>query len=99
VRATETRKAALISYATKEPTMTASHITQNRRELAHRATNGIEVHLLWNRADDTLVVTVSEDAGESFELSVGSHEALEVFNHPYAYAAFRGCPATADLTA
>jgi hypothetical protein len=79
--------------------MTASEISQTHSELAHRSSNGIEVHLLWNRADDTLVVTVSGDAGESFELSVGSYEALEVFNHPYAYAAFRRSAATADLAA
>jgi hypothetical protein len=79
--------------------MTVSHIRQNRRELAHRSSDGIDVHLLWNQADDTLAVTVSEATRDSFELSVGSHEALEVFNHPYAYAAFRGSPAVADVAA
>jgi hypothetical protein len=98
VRAAETRQAALIGYSAKESTMTAT-TSQSRRELAHRASNGIDVHLLWNQADNTLAVTVSDDAGESFELRVGSHEALDVFNHPYAYAAFRGSHATVDLAA
>ena len=79
--------------------MPATDISQNRRELAHRASNGIDVHLLWSQADDTLAVTVSDETGDSFELRVGSHEALDAFHHPYAYAAFRGRPATADLAA
>jgi hypothetical protein len=79
--------------------MTASDFTQNRTELAHRASNGIDVHLLWSPADNTLAVTVSDDTGESFELRVGSHEALDVFHHPDAYAAFRRSHETADLRA
>ena len=79
--------------------MTASDNTLSRTELAHRASNGIDVHLLWNPVDNTLAVTVSDDTGESFELRVGSHEALDVFHHPYAYAAFRGCLETVDLAA
>ena len=35
-------------------------------------------------------MTVLDDAGDSFELAVEPHEALEVFHHPYAYAALRG---------
>jgi hypothetical protein len=99
VRAAGTHDAALIGYATKESTMTANDTSQSRRELAHRASNGIDVRLLWNQADNTVAVTVSDDMGESFELRVGSHEALDAFHHPYAYAAFRGSLATADLAA
>lgn len=62
----------------------------SRRELAHRTNNGIDVYLLWHPADDTLAVTVFDDAGESFELVVDPAEALDAFDHPYAYAAFRG---------
>ena len=79
--------------------MTANDTPQSPRELAHRASNGIDVRLLWNQADNTVAVTVSDDMGESFELRVGSHEALDAFHHPYAYAAFRGSLATADLAA
>lgn len=79
--------------------MTTSDTQANRTELAHRASNGIEVHLLWDRIDDTLVVSVSDDLGESFELRVDPGEALDVFHHPFAYAAFRGSRATMDLAA
>jgi hypothetical protein len=55
--------------------------------------------LLWRPADDTLAVTVLDETGDSFELVVDADEALEVFNHPYAYAAFRGHIETADIAA
>jgi len=60
-----------------------------RRELDHRHSNGIDVTLSWSPARNTLYVTVADDAGDSFELVVEAHEALDVFHHPYAYAAFR----------
>lgn len=94
-----TGEAPLIRYATEESGMTVSDIAQNRRELAHRASNGVDVHLYWNATDDTLVVTVADDDGESFELDVDSHEALDAFEHPYAYAALRRPSATVDLAA
>jgi hypothetical protein len=73
--------------------MHASHHTSENlvRELAYRETDGVEVSLLWNRANDSLTVYVldlrTEDA---FELAVEASKALEVFHHPYAYAASRG---------
>lgn len=79
--------------------MTVIDIAHNRRELAHRASNGVDVHLYWNQGDDTLVVTVADDAGESFEVGVDSHEALDAFEHPYAYAALRRPSVTVDLAA
>ncbi|HSC90249.1 MAG TPA: hypothetical protein VLB86_01195 [Gaiellaceae bacterium] len=78
--------------------MDATRIAESRRELAHRSNNGVHVSLLWSSVDDGLVVTVEDDAGESFELVVGADEALEVFDHPYAYAAFRGHLWAAELT-
>ena len=60
-----------------------------RRELDHRHSNRIDVTLSWCPAQNTLYVTVSDNAGDSFELVVDAHEALDVFHHPYAYAAFR----------
>jgi len=99
VREAETREAAVIELAKKEPTMTANDTSRSRRELAHRASNGIDVRLLWNQADNMVTVAVSDDLGESFELRVASHEALDAFHHPYAYAALRGSLATVDLAA
>lgn len=70
--------------------MTSLYTLPRRRELAHRRSNGVDVTLSWNERDDTLFVTVLDDAGEPFELVVDAHEALDAFEHPYAYAAFRG---------
>ena len=61
-----------------------------RRELAYRSTNGIDVFLLWCPADDALAVVVIDENADSFELVVDSRDALDVFDHPYAYAAYRG---------
>jgi hypothetical protein len=61
------------------------------RELAYRASDGLEVSLLWSEADDRLAVRVSDGrSGDSFELPVGEANPLHVFYHPYAYAAFEG---------
>ncbi len=46
--------------------------------------------LWWSPPTNSLFVTVLDDAGDSFELVVDPHEALDVFNHPYAYATHRG---------
>ena len=71
--------------------MTATLMTlPTRRELDHRNSNGIDVTLSWCPDEDLLYVTVLDEAGDSFELVVEAHEALEVFHHPYAYAAYRG---------
>ncbi len=69
--------------------MTGSSAT---RELAHRATDGVEVALLWYPSSDVVSVQVADTkAGETFELVLGEGDrALDVFHHPYAYAAARG---------
>lgn len=56
------------------------------RELAHRFTNTIEVTLLWRQADNTVTLRLVEVAtGIEFEFGVRPEDALEAFNHPYAY--------------
>jgi hypothetical protein len=72
---------------------------RSRRELAYRSNNGVHVYLFWCPADDSLAVSVLDDAGDAFELMVDADEALEVFSHPYAYAAFRGHFERADIAA
>jgi hypothetical protein len=63
------------------------------RELAHRATDGLEVVLFWHEATNELTVSVSDEGtGAYFELAAGADEALDVFYHPYAHAAHRGVP-------
>src|SRR5580765_5262051 len=61
------------------------------QELAQRADDGVEVRLLWNRADGRLTVAVEDSrTGESFVLVAESgKEALDAFHHPFAYAAAR----------
>jgi hypothetical protein len=60
-------------------------------ELAHRESDGLEVSLLWTKADNSLIVSVADaKSGDTFELSVGDHDPLGVFHHPYAYAALHG---------
>jgi hypothetical protein len=65
-------------------------MTRTIEELDHRESNGISVSLLWNRETNDLTVHVADGAeDEEFELACGAHEALDVFRHPYAYAATR----------
>src|SRR5689334_18298163 len=60
-------------------------------ELAARAAGGIEIRLLWNRNADELRVSVHDTlTGAYFELIAPREKALDVFHHPYAYAATRG---------
>ena len=66
----------------------AQNIEMGRRELAHRSADGVEVTLLWDPAADTISVQVIErDTDARFELPVARDQALNAFNHPYAYAA------------
>ena len=55
-------------------------------ELAHRASNGLDVALLWSRQTGQLVVAVADiRTGESFTVDAPSDRALDVYNHPFAY--------------
>jgi hypothetical protein len=57
------------------------------RELDHRASDGIDVRLLWNeRTDNVSVAVLDERTGEYFELDVDPEDAMVAFHHPYAYA-------------
>ena len=61
------------------------------RELAHRRNDGLDIRLLWDSESDQVTVALHDaKTGEGFELEVGPDErALDVFHHPFAYAAFR----------
>jgi len=62
-----------------------------QKELAYRENDGVAVALLWHRRTNALSVSVVDRRTEdAFELSVAPEDALDVFDHPYAYAAFRG---------
>ena len=70
--------------------MTTATITQ-RTELAHRTSDGIHVCLFWNQLSSRVTVRVfDERTNDGFELEVEGREALDAFNHPFAYAARSG---------
>jgi hypothetical protein len=76
----------------------AGDTTNEQRELARRTSNGIEVVLFWQQDTDDLTVAVSDErSAMNFELAVAPDQALDVFNHPYAHAAFRGLPYADDV--
>jgi hypothetical protein len=69
--------------------MAATSFT-DRRELAHRTSDGIEVSLFWSEPSNQVTVAVLDTrSGEAVEFEVDGSAALEAFNHPYAYAATR----------
>ena len=60
------------------------------KELTRRASDGVVVSLLWRRADGRLTVVVNDTrTGEMLELPARGDNALDVFNHPYAYTPAR----------
>ena len=61
------------------------------RELDHRTGDRIDVWLLWRQRDDRVFVAVADaETGARFSIEVLAGErALDVFDHPYAYAASR----------
>jgi hypothetical protein len=67
--------------------MTATTI-QLMRELDHRASDGIDVRLLWCERDGRVLVAVNDaKTGEAFTIEVREGEsAKKVFEHPFAYA-------------
>jgi hypothetical protein len=57
-------------------------------EIHHRSADGIEVSLLWSPETNALTVAVEDSrSGEIFELRAPADKALDVFEHPFAYAA------------
>ena len=60
--------------------------------LAERESAGVQVTLLWAEDTDAVAVLVRDDGTDDlFELSVEpGANALDTFEHPYAYAAWRG---------
>jgi hypothetical protein len=67
--------------------MTATAFTQ-RRELAHRTSDGIEVTLFWSKPSQRVTITVYDSrSGEALEFDVDGGVAMDAFNHRYEYAA------------
>jgi hypothetical protein len=59
------------------------------RELDSRTNDGIQVRLLWSPDDHGVAVAVLDTkSGDCFTIDVRDGESpLDVFRHPYAYAA------------
>jgi hypothetical protein len=58
-----------------------------RRELAHRTSDGIEVTLFWSKSTNRITLEVLDSrSGVRLEFDVDRHAALDAFNHPYGYA-------------
>jgi hypothetical protein len=56
-------------------------------DIATRRAAGIEVALIWDRRDHTLVVFAYDAmTQEEVAIPVSGDEATEVYNHPFAYA-------------
>ena len=56
------------------------------RELAHREGPDVDVSLFWRPEDNTVVLLLVEvPTGVLFEIPVLPEDALDAFNHPYAY--------------
>jgi hypothetical protein len=67
------------------------HLGDGISELSSRSANGIDVALVWRHRDDTAIVVVADHrTGEELALEVHDGDnALDMFHHPYAYAATR----------
>jgi hypothetical protein len=60
-------------------------------ELASRQSGTMHVALLWATDTDVFSVSVEDPStGDKFELVVEDSHPLEIYYHPYAYAALRG---------
>jgi hypothetical protein len=70
--------------------MTTRDLTE-RRELAHRTNDGIDVTLFWSKASNRVTISIFHvrDA-TALEFEVEGADALDAFYHPYAYAATGG---------
>ena len=64
---------------------------EGTEDLDFRAADGVEVTLLWAKAVSRVWVAVrNHRSGEEFELEIRADDnPLDVFHHPYAYAAAR----------
>ena len=78
-----------------------AHTTQ---ELESRSNDGIDVRLLWSEYNNRVLVSVADaKTGDGFAIEVREGErAMDVFHHPFAFAAWRDMemsapPATAAV--
>jgi hypothetical protein len=66
--------------------VTAATVSETRRELARRASGGLDVTLYWNAFDNSTSVEVRQRrSGEALAFVVAGRHALEAFYHPFAH--------------
>jgi hypothetical protein len=72
--------------------MTITAFTQTaRRELANRRNGGLEITLYWHAGDDSISIDIHQEATEeTMSFPVPADQALDAFDHPFAYLASRG---------
>lgn len=59
-----------------------------RREVAFRASDGIEVTMFWSKPSNQVTIAVRDTrSAKALEFEVDGSAALDAFKHPYAYAA------------
>lgn len=67
--------------------MTTTELTE-RRELAQRTNDGIDVTLFWSKVSNRVTVSVLHArSATALEFEVDGADALDAFNDPYVYAA------------
>jgi hypothetical protein len=56
------------------------------RELDRRRGGGLDVVLRWHPQTDSVSIAVEDEkTGDSFEFEVAGDQALDAFEHPFAY--------------
>jgi hypothetical protein len=89
MRAPTTQSITSPSKSQVRPGLRATALTE-RRELAHRSSDGIEVTLLWSKPSTRVTIALLDShSAEALVFEVDGSAALDAFNHPYAYAATR----------
>jgi hypothetical protein len=68
-----------------QPDVTRDH--QDMIDLADRHSNDLDVVLLWDRSPEGFSVLITHRAtGRTGRITASAKNALDVFNHPFAYA-------------
>lgn len=85
-----------VALGDRHRTMTP-HLLSTMRELHARVTDGLHVRLLWSEVDGCLAVSVEDlKHGGWFAVEVrDGDDPLRAFQHPFAYAAWRGVETSA----
>lgn len=81
----------VVVWAGWEGAAMTAQLTHTTRELDSRSSDGIHVRLLWSERDNRASVAVADTkTGDGFAVEVRECDnALDVFHHPFAYAAWQ----------